>query len=92
MWMLGRVVGELICMSLYWLLYNTPVSLLALDPQTLNIVFGSGEEAAFDAERQNKASRHCFTPISHILVEAIRHVRWFSVAFVISRKHQIYFK
>ena len=46
----------------------------------------------FNSERQNKASRHFFAPISCIIVVAIRNVRWFGVTVVISREHQIYFK
>ena len=59
--------------------------MIALEYQTLKISFGSGEGAVFDAERQNKASRRCSAPIYCIIVEAIRHVRWFGAAVVISK-------
>ena len=58
----------------------------------LKLGSGSGEEAVFDVERQNKASRHFLKTISRILAAAIRHVKWFGVIVVISREHQIDFK
>ena len=89
MWVLGRGIGQLICMSFCWFVYTYPCCIVCLGPSDAWCWTWVWWGSCVQCRNKNKASRHCFAPIYRILDVDIRHVRWFVVAVVISGEHKI---